>query len=195
MALIYVRAVGSALAEGALTAAWVAAGELPVRQRRLARAGAIASVVSIGLAAGVRNAASITAPAATTAHPLAGADAPAGAALNGGAAPDDGAAPDGGAALDGGAAPDGDVADDRPEPMDPRRLAVTLVLGGLSIGMLVSRRHLEKRWLARLEANGHEHPHRALALRLGLLSVAATLPGRLRAARDAQRKSVDLDQG
>lgn len=158
MALTYVRAIGSALAQGALTASWVAAGELPARQRRLARAGAVASIAAVGWFSSASDERSI--------------DWTVGEGVTVKAAPDD-----------------------TPQPMDPRRLAVSLALGGLSIGMLVGRHRLEKRWLARLEEKGHEHPHRALALRLGLLSVATTLPGRLQAARDAQRKAVDLDRG
>jgi hypothetical protein len=59
----------------------------------------------------------------------------------------------------------------------------------LGVGMMVGRRQMEKRWLARLERNGHEHPYRALALRMGLLAMAGTLPGRLFAARAARAKS------
>ena len=56
------------------------------------------------------------------------------------------------------------------------------------LGMIAGRRELEKRWLARLRKDGHEHPHRALALRMGLLALAGALPGRLVAAHDARHK-------
>ena len=158
MALTYVRAIGSALAQGALTATWIAARELPTRQRRLVRAGATVSIAAVGWFSSASDERSI--------------DWTAGEGVTVKATPDD-----------------------TPQPLDARRVAVSLMLGGLSIGMLVGRRQLEKRWLARLEEKGHEHPHRALALRLGLLTVATTLPGRLQAARDAQRKAVDLDRG
>jgi hypothetical protein len=164
MALTYVRAIGSALAQGALTATWVAAGELPTPQRRLARAGAAASVAAVGW---FSSDSSDNSDNSTEGTPSPPSNQPAG----------------------------GPAQDDTPQPMDPRRVALTVVLSGLSIGMLVGRRHLEKRWLARLAAKGHEHPHRALALRLGLLSAAATLASSLQSAHAEQRRSLDLDRG
>jgi hypothetical protein len=77
---------------------------------------------------------------------------------------------------------------DAPEPsaeqyanwdVDKRKLAVTAVSLGVAVGFAVGRRRLEKRWLAALVRDGHPYPHRALALRMGLLSFAGTLPGRL----------------
>jgi hypothetical protein len=79
------------------------------------------------------------------------------------------------------------------EPGDgPRRPGAAVSAAGVvfGLGMIVGRRQMEKRWLAQLQRDGHEHPHRALALRMGLLAVAATLPGKLmkaRAARDTSR--------
>ena len=54
------------------------------------------------------------------------------------------------------------------------------------LGMIAGRRQVEKRWLARLQRNGHEHPYRALALRMGLLSLAGSLPAKLLAAHEAR---------
>ena len=62
------------------------------------------------------------------------------------------------------------------------------------LGMIVVRRQMEKRWLARLQRDGHEHPYPQLALRMGLLAVATTLPGNLTAARREQRLQRDRKQ-
>lgn len=70
-----------------------------------------------------------------------------------------------------------------PEKPSGAASAVGIAFG---IGMVVGRRQVEKRWLARLQRAGHEHPHRALAWRIGLLSVAATLPGNLMKAHQAR---------
>jgi hypothetical protein len=71
----------------------------------------------------------------------------------------------------------------RPRP-STNATAAAVVLG---LGMIVTRRQIEKRWLARLQRDGHEHPYRRLALRMGLLTVATTLPEKLIAARREQR--------
>lgn len=72
----------------------------------------------------------------------------------------------------------------------PRAGAASTAAGmALGLGMIVGRRHLEKRWLSRLEAQGKRNPHRALALRLGLLTIAGTLPSRLLKAREARRET------
>ena len=148
MAQTYAGAVGSATAQGLLTAVWIASGELSEGKRRLARAGAAAAVATVGWFTSDR-------------------DTDAG---------------------------DHEAPDDPSKPVDRRRVAVVVAASALSIGMIAGRRQLEKRWLARLTRAGHEHPHRALALRLGLLSVAATLPGKLLAVHEA-RTPVDLDRG
>jgi hypothetical protein len=75
-------------------------------------------------------------------------------------------------------------------PVRPRSAIATGATAVFGLGMIVGRRELEKRWLARLQRNGHHHPHRALALRMGLLTLAGALPGRLIAAREAQRKGL-----
>jgi hypothetical protein len=86
---------------------------------------------------------------------------------------------------------------DEPEPtaeryaswdVDKRKLAVTAVSLGVSVGLAVGRRRLEKRWLGALTRAGHPHPQRALALRMGLLSFAGTLPGGLVRVHEARRK-------
>jgi hypothetical protein len=67
------------------------------------------------------------------------------------------------------------------------RAVLTAALQGLltgasiavGLGMIVGRRQVEKRWLAALTRAGHPLPHRALGVRMGLLSFAGTLPGRL----------------
>jgi hypothetical protein len=168
MAPTYLRAIGSALAEGLTTAAWVAAGELPKRRRRLVRAGTAASVVTVGALLVARD------PTRAAAHD-----------------PDQTGTPESADSQLTESAQSGGT----PLPLDARRIAVTVILGVVSIGSTIGRRRLEKRWLAQLQANGHEHPHRALAVRMGLLSVAVTLPRRLYAARDADRNSVDLERG
>jgi hypothetical protein len=193
MALTYLRAVGPALAEGFVTAAWVAAAELPARRRRLVRAGTVASVFTVGVLRAARdpnraaardpNRAAAHDPARDAAHGLAQTGTPESADGR----PTKSAQP---APIPTPAdAPTPTPAD--ATPVDARKVAVTLVLGVVSIGTTIGRRRLEKRWLARLEANGHEHPHRALAVRMGLLSAAVTLPGRLYAAHN----SVDLERG
>lgn len=72
----------------------------------------------------------------------------------------------------------------KPAPK-PAVMVAGVVFG---VGMIVGRRQWEKRWLARLERDGHAHPYRALALRVGLLSAAGTLASRLIEAR-AKRES------
>jgi hypothetical protein len=73
---------------------------------------------------------------------------------------------------------------DDPEPMDPKRIAMVVGAGVLSVATLVGRHQLEKRWLARLERNGHAHPHRGLAIRMAAITMAAGLPGRLLSAHE-----------
>jgi hypothetical protein len=137
----YPRAFASAALQGLLTGAWVAAGELKTRDRRLVRA---ASVVSLSAVASIG---------------------------------------------------DKEKHEGEPEPehdtvpaVDKRKLAVTAVAIGVSVGWAVGRRQLEKRWLAALTRGGHPHPHRALALRMGLLSFAGTLPARLVKVHESRRR-------
>jgi len=74
-----------------------------------------------------------------------------------------------------------------PRPPDKRQLVALGAAAVISTGMIVGRRRLERRWLAGLERAGHPHPYRALGLRVGLLSFAGTLPGRLVTAHSARR--------
>lgn len=132
----YFRAVTMSALQGLLTATWIAAGELPTAKRRVARAGAVATLSAV---------ASI-----------------------------------------------GDRAEPAPpkpaEKVDAKRsLALTTVIIGGSAAMILGRRRFEKRWLDALVRNGHPHPHRALAIRMGLLSIAVGLPGRLIKVHEARR--------
>ncbi|AGZ46071.1 hypothetical protein [Actinoplanes friuliensis] len=82
----------------------------------------------------------------------------------------------------------GDKAEDTEESRRPKRHgAVTVAMVAVSVGVVVGRRQIEKRWLASLERSGNPHPRRALAVRLGALSFAATLPGQLIEVCDARR--------
>lgn len=137
----YPRAVVAAALQGLLTGAWVAAGELPTRQRRLARTGAVVTLSALA-AFGERDEAD---GPERTAEQFAAWGA------------------------------------------DKRKLAVTAATIGLSVGFAIGRRQLEKRWLAALDRDGHRNPHRALAVRMGLISFAGTLPGRLVRVREGRR--------
>ena len=90
----------------------------------------------------------------------------------------------------------GDRGSDEKEPaaerptaadFDKRKLAATAAAIAVSVGVAVGRRQLEKRWLGALTRAGHPHPHRALALRMGLLSFAGTLPARLVKVHEGRR--------
>jgi len=74
-----------------------------------------------------------------------------------------------------------------PRSPDKRQLLAVGTAVVFSTAMIVGRRRMERRWLAGLERAGHPHPHRALAVRMGLLSFAGTLPGRLAKAQTARR--------
>ncbi len=82
--------------------------------------------------------------------------------------------------------------EEEPEPMvrpeiDARGLAVAAGAVAISVGLAVQRRRLEKRWLAALIRDGHPHPHRAMAVRMGLLSIAGALPGQLIKVHEQRR--------
>jgi hypothetical protein len=65
------------------------------------------------------------------------------------------------------------VSEDAPEfTFDKRKAAVGLAIIGLTAVAVVGRRTVEKRWLARLTRNGHPHPTRALAVRIGAIEFA-----------------------
>jgi len=140
----YPRAVLAAALQGLLTGAWVAAGELPTRGRRLARAGSVLSLSAVA-SVGARGDSGEPDETEPTAEQYAAWD------------------------------------------VDKRKLAAAAASIGLSAALVVGRRQLEKRWLAALARDGHPHPHRALALRMGLLTFAGTLPGRLVKVREGRR--------
>jgi hypothetical protein len=75
----------------------------------------------------------------------------------------------------------------RPREIDARTLAVTAASIGISVGLIVGRRRLEQRWLGALTRAGHPYPYRALGLRMGLLSFAGTLPGKLVEVHEGRR--------
>jgi hypothetical protein len=77
---------------------------------------------------------------------------------------------------------------DGPREVDVRKLAVTAGAIGASVGLVVGRRRFETRWLDRLTRDGHPHPQRALAVRLGLFSFAGTLPARLIKVYEQRRR-------
>lgn len=137
----YPRAVLAAATEGLLSGAWVAVGELPVRERRLVRAGSVLSLFAV---------------ASVSARGEPGEPEPTAEQY---------------AAWD----------------VDKRKLAFAAAGIALSVGLMVGRRQLEQRWLAALARDGHPHPHRALALRIGLLTFAGTLPGRLVKVHEGRR--------
>jgi hypothetical protein len=128
----YAGAVGPAALQGLVSAAWVAAEELPAGARRLARLGLSLAVAAIGAATPDR---------------------------------------------------DGDEGPRRPPPppraeppVTPARVAAAaLLVPALTVGPVLLRQRLERRWLGQLTRSGHPHPHRVIALRIGLLSMAGTL--------------------
>ncbi len=71
--------------------------------------------------------------------------------------------------------PAGDDGEPAVPPFDKRKMAVTAALLAVSVGTMVGRRRLERRWTARLAEQGHPHPTRALAVRLGALAFGAGL--------------------
>ncbi|MFI7597217.1 hypothetical protein [Actinoplanes sp. NPDC049681] len=153
----YVRAVGAAALQGLLTGVWVAAGELPPAKRRLSRAGAVITLSAVA-SIGDR-----TFPDEARAVPPQPRDlSPDPRALGGGA----------------GEAP--------PRPISKARLAATGVGVAVSVATMIGGRRLQKRWLAALARDGHAHPHRALGLRLGLISFAGTLPRQLIRVHEAR---------
>jgi hypothetical protein len=142
----YLRAIGSAVGQGALTGAWIATGELPKAQRRALGLGTMAVVMVSAWVASARD--------KTEYHYTVGE----GLMIR---------------------HPDGT---EERRPVRKASLAATALYG---TGMLIGRRQLEKRWLTRLERQGHTHPYRALALRIGMLATAGALGRRLIAMNEA----------
>lgn len=69
------------------------------------------------------------------------------------------------------------------QPVDKRMLIASAAVLGVSGATVLARRRLERRWTARLASQGHPHPTRVLAVRLGTLAFAAALLRRLIATR------------
>lgn len=143
----YGRAVALAALQAALSSTWIAARELSPAKRRLARLGTVAAVATVGW---------VTSPKEED---------------------DDEFEPE----LVVGDRPF-PVSDPQPVsesepaiPFDKRKAAVGLAMLGLTVAAVVGRRQLEKRWLARLTRNGHPHPTRALAVRVGAVEFAGQL--------------------
>ncbi|SFF30551.1 hypothetical protein SAMN05421541_108312 [Actinoplanes philippinensis] len=149
----YQRAVAVAAMQAALSIAWIAARELPPAKRRLARFGTAAAVTTIGWVTSPKE----PEPDETEAEPetreLVVGDRP---FLVSEPQP-----------VSGG--------DEPAVPFDKRKAVVGAALLGLTVAAVVGRRKLEKRWLARLTRNGHPHPTRALAVRVGALEFAGQL--------------------
>ncbi|BBH71722.1 hypothetical protein ACTI_84070 [Actinoplanes sp. OR16] len=77
-----------------------------------------------------------------------------------------------------------------PPPFDKRKAALAAGAIGISVAAVVGRRHLERRWLARLTRNGHRHPTRALAARMAALEFAAQLALQLNDVRKERARQV-----
>lgn len=73
-----------------------------------------------------------------------------------------------------------------PRPISRARLAATGAAVAVSVATMVGGRKLQKRWLGALERDGHAHPHRALGVRMGLISFAGTLSQRLIRVHEAR---------
>lgn len=146
----YQRAVAMAALQAALSSTWIAARELSPARRRLARSGIVAAVATVSYAASARS----------SDDRLRSSDE-----LVVGKRPM--------LVSEGGPVVDPDTV---PEfTFDKRKAAVAAGLVALSAAAMIGRRQLEKRWLARLTRNGHPHPTRALALRMGAVEFAGQL--------------------
>lgn len=144
---------------------WVAVGELPAKKQRIARA-AIAAATLAG-----------------------------GAVIEkikqGGAGEQSSAQPDqksGAEASDSQQEPQ--EAEGSMSEQDQRRLTKNLVLTAATGTVLsIARRQLRKRWLTGLAAEGHPHPHRALAIRMSALTFVLSLARHLLSAVESRRES------
>lgn len=152
LAKVMARAVAKAVCVGA----WTAAGELPVRPRRLARAGVLtAFVVFLSLVTPWR-----PTRAAVAADP-----------------------PTGAAPREPGEAAETHEPDEPVDGADGRRslgylLARRFVVGlGWTVLVEVVLHRLERRWVARLTRAGHPRPHVAAGVRLGAAEFALTVTG------------------
>jgi hypothetical protein len=149
----YARAVSVAAMQATFNSAWIAARELSPTKRRLARLG----VVAFGSALY----AAVT-PDTRRAMREARSDV---AALR-----------DKVQALEGAEEPEADEPEAKPEFSYDKRQTVAIAGAlALTIAVTLSRRRLEKRWLASLARDGHPHPTRALALRMAPVAFVAEM--------------------
>ncbi len=134
--------------QAVLSAAWIAARDLPPARRRLTRFGTVAAVTAIGYAVSP-SPASNDDEVNLAERPVRLADVK---------------------------EPDDTPAELVPEvSIDKRKAALTVAVLGFSAAALWGRRRLEKNWSARLIRNGHPHPTRALAARIAGVEFAAQL--------------------
>ncbi|MFI5496524.1 hypothetical protein [Actinoplanes sp. NPDC051859] len=186
----YAQATGAAALQGLMTGVWVAAGELTPARRRLTRAGAIVAFSALGSIkdwAFPDDKATTGGAACCTTKPA----ALAGTALSGTALSGVAVQGSSGAGTERAEGVD-DLADDldsSPEPVSKARLIAGGAGVAIAVATMIAGRRLEKRWLAGLTRNGHTHPHRALGVRMGLISFAATLPSGLIRAHEARQQS------
>ncbi|MFD1373344.1 hypothetical protein [Actinoplanes sichuanensis] len=155
----YGRAVALAALQAALSSTWIAARELSPAKRRLARLGTVAAVGAVGWVVTPKE------KEKEDEFELVVADRP---------FPVSEPQP---------------IAEDEPAPFDKRKAALGLAMLGLTVAAVVGRRQLEKRWLARLTRNGHPHPTRALAVRIGAVEFAGQLALQVADARRTAARS------
>jgi hypothetical protein len=163
-----VKAVATPLAQGLFAGAWSASRGMPAGRRRLVRVGAVAAAAALAAPSAIRE---IRADQAKR-----------------------------------------DARSDEPATIDPRQLdpeeikaevrrtflestakyRAAPVLGATAVVtstvLFLFRRRLEKRWLHDLRRHGHPHPHRAAAVRVAALTVAANIPSALLDLREARAK-------
>jgi hypothetical protein len=142
----YPRAVAMAALQAALTSSWIAARDLSPMRRRLTRTGLVAAIGAVSYVVSPRS---------------------------------EDSSDDSGAEIVVGQRPmlvSEFTVEPEPTPaFDKRKAAVGAAVVALSVGAMIGRRQLEKRWLARLTRNGHPHPTRALAVRIGAVEFAGAL--------------------
>jgi hypothetical protein len=166
----YAGVVAGSAGDAVMAGVWLAAGELTPGRRRLARAGLMFAMAALGFG--------LSSPEDE---------------LDGAASDDESADS---------AETAGEMADEAvDEPDDPTETeppgvsplvttAVATAGGGLAMAIMVGSSVLQKRWLERLHQSGHPHPHRALAVRVAVLSFVGTLPGRLLEVHGAGSKQA-----
>jgi hypothetical protein len=158
----YAKILAAAAGDAAISGAWVLAGELPPRKRRLARVGmtAMTAAIGAGLSAGLEP------PSDEDPRP-AMADAP---------------------SID----PEEDEADEQADEQADDRVAdpieaqspalrplFVIAASGIPVAIMIGSSFLQKRWLAGRTSSGHPHPHRSLAVRVAAVAFAGTLVPRL----------------